>query len=55
MKVETSYQDKPVLFYWFSFGRWSCSIGGCVIRERIYRDGQWTPLVKVYKRNEVTV
>jgi hypothetical protein len=35
---------------WLSFARWSSASGVFFVRERIYRNGRWTPLVKVRKR-----
>lgn len=36
--------------YWFSPSRWSGSYGRWFARERVYRGGRWTPLVRVRRR-----
>lgn len=37
-------------FWWFSFAKWSSSHGRILSLYRIYRNGKWTPFVRVYLR-----
>lgn len=50
MRVETTYEDKPVVMYGISLASWSTWCGKFFIRERVYRNGAWTPYIKYYKR-----
>jgi hypothetical protein len=40
---------------WLSFKKWSRSSGRFFTRERLYKDGQWSPFVKVRFRHYKTL